>query len=105
MASARQVVKPGNPTMTINKTPDKVIALAKKIERKLTEQFANTEFAISYGWRYNTEIKIRWSNGPSEKEVKEIIGKYERGYDIQRETFVDTPVKYFQVDLIDARRI
>ena len=77
--------------------------VAKAIRKELKKNFSNTKFRIkSSGFAGGDDVRISWTDGPSEKKVERVVNKYQYGsfdpmrdlYEITNDRKDITQVKY-----------
>ena len=58
-----------------------VTAVAKLVRRSLKEAFPDVKFSVrSKSYSGGSSIRVRWTDGPSEPEVKAVVERFEGGY-------------------------
>lgn len=55
-------------------------ATAKAIRKELKQKFPNTKFRVTFqGYAGGDSVNIGWTDGPTDKEVRDITDKYQQG--------------------------
>ena len=85
------------------KTMTEHAEVAKTIRKELKKNFSNTKFKVqSSGFAGGDDVRISWTDGPTEQEVNKIVSKYQYGsfdpmrdlYEITNDRKDITQVKY-----------